>query len=717
MPVIQWSDGESRSVPYAPGDSIATDFDTSQWRLLPYESGLIVDAGSHGSLTLFTPDGTALAPEQVNMAIGQGGVFMYAGAATLVTGGAGHDFIVGGAADNRIQGGDGDDVISGGAGNDQLDGGAGDDYLQGGDGDDTLVGGSGEDMLTGGNGNDILESGGTSLMTGQDGNDRYVINNTRDVVWDSSGDDSGIVHADWFKTNPDVEHWSWAPGVQRLPYWIDALIFPTAHYPVLVLHDERPVYYTFAKSASDYERDVDRQGFVPFTAAEQSYTRTALDYISTVADVHFEERSEPGLSFNILMGNNDQDNSGGYSNMITGGSGSPLLLANSPYVRSPGWDGGARLYSILMHELGHSLGLKHPFSHPEASGSIDAGPYLSDAEDQVPVTVMSYTGSKWGQEGELSPLDIAALQYLWGVPVTAKAGDTVHVLKQDEANMIWDGSGNDTIDGAALTADLTLFLSPGYWSHAGAQAATITAAGQYTVNFGTVIENALGGSGNDMIAGNTADNVLSGGAGNDTLVGANGNDRIDGGTGVDTAVFAGKRSDWTLLGSGSGSGSGSEWSVRNNISGETDTLAGIERLHFDDTMVMLDTATDSVGASVYRLYQAAFDRQPDLVGVGFWITQADRGASMASIADTFLHSDEFAHLYGDSNPSNDTFLTKLYSNVLHRQYEQGGYDFWQGALQKGVSRAEVLLAFAASDENVQQVAVTIGKGFDYTFYG
>ena len=50
----------------------------------------------------------------------------------------------------------------------------------------------------------------------------------------------------------------------------------------------------------------------------------------------------------------------------------------------------------------------------------------------------------------------------------------------------------------------------------------------------SLIENAVGGSGNDTIAGNQAANVLTGGAGNDTLQGNAGNDRLCGGLGLDT---------------------------------------------------------------------------------------------------------------------------------------------------------------------------------------
>lgn len=56
----------------------------------------------------------------------------------------------------------------------------------------------------------------------------------------------------------------------------------------------------------------------------------------------------------------------------------------------------------------------------------------------------------------------------------------------------------------------------------------------YAIAFGTIIENARGGSGKDTLSGNEANNILEGGAGDDTLVGNGGDDRLWGGDGADT---------------------------------------------------------------------------------------------------------------------------------------------------------------------------------------
>jgi Ca2+-binding RTX toxin-like protein len=730
MATISWAAGESKSAIFTPGDTIAiSNIELGHWTIITIDNHLVLDAYGDGRLTLSSADGSPVLLSQLAMTLPDGGAYFYGGDNQLVKGGGGNDFLAGNDLANTLDGGDGDDHLKGNGGNDILTDALGNNLFEGGDGDDTLTGGPGYDALRGDDGNDTLDSGGgaANLLWGGQGDDRYIVRSRNDRIVDEGGNDSGVIHADWYKTSDPVEHWEWAPGVQKLPYWIDALIWSYSSYVPSYREPGDTVSYSFAESASDYTATRDQLGFTPFTTAQRNYTRKALDYISSVVDVQFAETRDVAAPLNIVMGNNSQENSGGYASIIQFRQNSPLLLNNAPGAKFPGRDDGAYLYSILMHELGHALGLKHPFSHPDADGGTEAGPYLGHEEDIASITLMSYTDIEPLDTLSYSPLDIAALQYLWGVSPQAHAGDSRYVLTEHQGQMIWDGSGNDTIDGAGLKQDLTLYLEPGYWSHAGAKAGLITAAGQYTVNFGTQIENALGGAGNDTITGNALANRIEGGAGNDVLAGGAGDDTLDGGAGND--VLAGGAGNDTLRG-GDGTdtvrydGPHSAYTVSPGqdgwtVSGAdgTDSLDGVERLRFTDAVVALDTGKDGLAGQVYRLYQAAFDRKPDAAGVGYWIGQSDHGLSINHIADSFLRSDEFAKLYGGANPTAESYLAQLYHNVLHRPYDQDGYDYWLGALKQGTARADVLLSFAASDENINALAKVIGQGFDYTYYG
>lgn len=91
--------------------------------------------------------------------------------------------------------------------------------------------------------------------------------------------------------------------------------------------------------------------------------------------------------------------------------------------------------------------------------------------------------------------------------------------------LLTDASGTDTINASAATGDATINLNAG-------SAGTI-AGNAFSIAAGTVIENAIGGDGNDTITGNDAANTLIGGRGNDILDGGFGIDRLIGGKGDD----------------------------------------------------------------------------------------------------------------------------------------------------------------------------------------
>ncbi|WP_159996991.1 M10 family metallopeptidase [Roseomonas sp. 18066] len=232
---------------------------------------------------------------------------------------------------------------------------------------------------------------------------------------------------------------------------------------------------------------------------------------------------------------------------------------------------GSYAYFNVMHEIGHALGLKHGHD----TGSPDevygvAVPALSPDRDGVEFSIMTYRAFPGGQfdvgitvqEGHfpqsLMMYDIAALQYLYGANFQTNAGDTVYRFDPLTGEMsingidqgapmanvvlltLWDGGGDDTYDFSAYAEDLQVDLAPGGWSVLGygqrallapdarAQANVYNAL-QYQNDARSLIENAVGGSGNDVMAGNDADNRLAGGAGVNIL---------DGRGGFDTAVIS-----------------------------------------------------------------------------------------------------------------------------------------------------------------------------------
>ncbi len=114
-------------------------------------------------------------------------------------------------------------------------------------------------------------------------------------------------------------------------------------------------------------------------------------------------------------------------------------------------------------------------------------------------------------------------------------------------------------------------------------------------------------------------------------------------------------------------------------------------------------------AEVARLYDTVFGRSPDVPGLVVWKTAIEGGgAALVQVADAFTASGEFRARYGDLN--NRDFADALYVNTLDRAADRAGLDHWTGALNSGLGRAEVVLAFSESREHVAMTAANVQSG-------
>ena len=150
--------------------------------------------------------------------------------------------------------------------------------------------------------------------------------------------------------------------------------------------------------------------------------------------------------------------------------------------------------------------------------------------------------------------------------------------------------------------------------------------------------------------------------------------------------------------------------LTNRVTGAVTTYLNPPLIKFVDKYTSFDI-TGPAG-QVYRLYQAAFNRKPDLPGLGFWINATENGHTIQSIASEFLISSEFKTLYGD-NASADVFITAMYANVLHRAADPAGYQWWVNAVMGGADRGGVVVGFSESAENQSNVNPGLMNGFDY----
>ncbi len=107
---------------------------------------------------------------------------------------------------------------------------------------------------------------------------------------------------------------------------------------------------------------------------------------------------------------------------------------------------------------------------------------------------------------------------------------------------------------------------------------------------------------------------------------------------------------------------------------------------------------------VARLYVAYFDRAPDDGGARYWNTLFARGAlSLDEISDAFADSTEFAGRY--QQVDNRRFVALVYENILDRQPDPRGWDYWTALLNRGrLTRGEMMVQFSESTEFVRLAA-------------
>lgn len=139
---------------------------------------------------------------------------------------------------------------------------------------------------------------------------------------------------------------------------------------------------------------------------------------------------------------------------------------------------------------------------------------------------------------------------------------------------------------------------------------------------------------------------------------------------------------------------------------ENQYFNNLDRLIFDNGTLVVDR--DDAAFNVYRLYEAAFNRTPDLDGLSYWINDLDKGASILDIANGFSNSAEFNDQY--QTKSNREIIETFYQNVLDRPGEASGIEYWLEDFNQGASLHGMLNSFANSEENISKVEDSIGDG-------
>ncbi len=311
-------------------------------------------------------------------------------------------------------------------------------------------------------------------------------------------------------------------------------------------------------SPEDYDPFGGVTGYFSFSEEQKIFFRLALGQIEAVTGVRFVEVDDPAFASISIMNSTGATEAGWAT--IGGAWGDYSIngyLVMNDLLGLPGrsYAPGTPEYEIMLHELGHALGLKHPFAD---------SPVLDPALDTTDHTLMSYVHSG-GVKNSFQHLDIDALHFLYG---TAMSSDvTWDWSDTDSLFRMTGGTGGDTLIGIDAPSII----------HGNGGDDVLWGRDTPDTLFGDDGNDTLdGGDGNDLLAGGAGNDVLNGNWGDDTLEGGAGDDVLNGYWGEDTASYAQDTSGVTVAlaiaadGTPSGTATGAD--------AGNDTLIGIENI-------------------------------------------------------------------------------------------------------------------------------------------
>lgn len=396
-------------------------------------------------------------------------------------------------------------------------------------------------------------------------------------------------------------------------------------------------------------------GFSAFTAAQQQ----------TVRDLFYVLQNQTGLAFaevagdagQIRLGVNQQTNTRGYSfipDEFKGDAraGDVWIDQETAAVMTPGQEG----YYVLLHELAHSLGLQHPLTEADTSGATVLLNTFSAINNTVMLDVTAASaGGSWPTW--FGSFDLQALRYLYGTRAYASGNDIYAVKDATSSMTIIDDGGMDTLDASNVSVSVSIDLRPGKSSSIGMDTDGTSKFNNIAIAFGSLIENVMGSPYDDVIIGNSQNNLV-------TFMG--GNDIVDGQGGVDTIRLWSKSTEFKVA----KDTTTGYWNVAaaNNTSGSME-LQNTERLFFSDASWALDTGDAQSAGRTAKILGAVFgkDGLSNMVYRGIGLFYFDYGMSYEAL--TLLALDARV----GPGASKETVAQLLQSNVPGLVVNPGAY--------------------------------------------
>lgn len=509
------------------------------------------------------------------------------------------------------------------------------------------------------------------------------------------------------------------------------------------------LYYSFNTGGPQYESN----GLTAFNAAQQDATRQLINYVGQVTGIGFTETSNPtDADLHFAMADIANPELGGVcyadfsyratdSGYLTSYNANAYIYLDKQSTASSGTNAGSWWYHALLHEVGHALGLKHPFESSAGAETVLRYPF-TDSTDQ---TVMSYNQAG-GYSSTFGDYDLAALNFLyggdglrgaWGIGTDAMyltsspLGDSFY-LPWGKVKLAESG-GYDRVYYSYSQASYNLAVTEdGLWLHVngpGIEHQISTSVEELVFSDGRLLVAELlnpapvpdekpdeqpddveepvqekgkfifGTDASDYLEGTRGNDFILGGSGNDIIVSLAGNDMISGGSGLDTVVLAEQLGDIRLS-----SMNGEGWSLFTDS--RVVTMLSVERLHFADKKLALDLATNQNAGKAALLTTAVLGSQAihDAASVGVVIDALDSGLDLIQASEIIVKTDWFQDSFDGSDQG---FVELLLNNTLGAA-DSTTVDKHLAMLQTddnpdGLNQAELMAQIAMSVDNQQSI--------------
>jgi VCBS repeat-containing protein len=555
----------------------------------------------------------------------------------------------GNEGDNSLMGGSGADNLFGGLGNDTLNGGAGVDHLEGGDGNDTyyidnigdvviesaaggtdtvvvnsdwtladnienvtlvgtghtLIGNAASNILKGDTGNDTLDGGlGDDTEQGGDGNDRLISTSGHDILAGGAGDDvyvihGGSAHIEDFQGHDSIDASEAAgdshidlSGETQSEIENEICDFGTGGTITGALN----VQFLQDLTGSFADDIANVRTLVPqIVSALNTVAGGAAFGVSTFRDKAFGSFGSAGdwvYQTQAAIGITPVNLTAAYASMVAnGGADLPeaqleaLMQVGLRANTEVGFQSNAARFVVLFTDA----------SYHTAADGLAAGLTTPNNGDTVLDGTPAGTGENYPEFSMLR----TALEASNVIPIFAVAGG-FEAVYTDLTTQIGRGTVVTlTANSSNIVAAITSGLTAATTTHI---ADATGGAGNDTL-LGNVGDNTLnGGGGNDTLDGKFGTDHLNGGAGDDGLTGGAGADSLDGGSGIDTAIYTGLASEYRVTATVTG------YLVEDLRAGTpdgVDTLVGVEKIQFSDSLVVLGGSDNPPVLSTPLVDQAA----------------------------------------------------------------------------------------------------------------